>query len=580
MSAERLQKLLARSGVASRRAAEEMVQAGRVKVNGKVVTELGARADLATDRVEVDGRPIEREAFAYYVVNKPKGMVTTMSDPEGRPALNEILQKLPERVYPVGRLDFHTSGVLLVTNDGDLAQALLHPSKEVPKTYVAKLNDVVSDKALEMLRRGVTLDDGYKTAPASVTRLRDEEGHSWLELTITEGKNRQIHRMIEVTGFHVMRLSRVRFAGLSSEGLRPSEVRALEPLEIALLKRTYQGIHEAPPVRAPKAAGKHGEREGRAAGKHGDRESRAGGRSGERTSGSPFGEREARGGFAERAPRKGREGERRSGSASADREARGRSADREERSSGRGERKSSNPFAQREARGSHPFAEREARDDNPFAERDRRGGNPFADRQGRAGSAERDSRGGNQAGERAARGGKFGQREARSSGKHGDRERSGGKFGERSGGKFGQRSDARGERSGGKFGQRSDARGERDSKRADRGDARGERDGKRAKRSEGRQARESQRADTRGTRENKRAERADTRTARENQGSDRAQTRASRENASFKAKRPSPGTKPDNARRDAKRSSARTNAEKQRPEFDKGRKSSHKSRPT
>jgi 23S rRNA pseudouridine2605 synthase len=250
VAAERLQKLLARAGVASRRAAEEVILAGRVRVNGKVVSELGARADLATDRVEVDGKPIQREAFAYYVVHKPKGMVTTLKDPEGRPSLSDILDKLPERVYPVGRLDFNTSGVLLVTNDGDLAQALLHPSKEVPKTYVAKLNDVASDKALELLRRGVTLDDGYRTAPASVTRLRDEEDHTWLEITITEGKNRQVHRMIEVTGFHVMRLSRVRFAGLSSEGLRPSQVRALEPMEIALLRRTYQGIHEPAATRA------------------------------------------------------------------------------------------------------------------------------------------------------------------------------------------------------------------------------------------------------------------------------------------------------------------------------------------
>jgi 23S rRNA pseudouridine2605 synthase len=245
---ERLQKLLARAGVASRRAAEELIVAGRVSVNGKVVNELGAKADLATDRILVDGRPIAREAHAYYVVHKPKGMVTTLKDPEGRPSLGEILDKLPERVYPVGRLDFHTSGVLLVTNDGDLAQALLHPSREVPKTYVAKLTDLAPDKALDLLRRGVTLDDGYRTAPALVTRLRDDEGHTWLEITITEGKNRQIHRMIEFTGLHVMRLSRTRFAGLSSEGLRPSQVRPLEPMELALLRRTYQGILEAPPA--------------------------------------------------------------------------------------------------------------------------------------------------------------------------------------------------------------------------------------------------------------------------------------------------------------------------------------------
>jgi 23S rRNA pseudouridine2605 synthase len=432
-----------------------MVLAGRVKVNGKVVNELGARADLATDRVEVDGRPIEREEFAYYVVNKPKGMVTTMSDPEGRPALNEILQKLPERVYPVGRLDFHTSGVLLVTNDGDLAQALLHPSKEVPKTYVAKLNDVVSDKALEMLRRGVTLDDGYKTAPASVTRLRDEEGHSWLEITITEGKNRQIHRMIDVTGFHVMRLSRVRFAGLSSDGLRPSQVRALEPLEVALLKRTYQGIHEAPAVRVPRSRSKPV---------------------------SEHAERERRGG---------------------------------------------SKFGEREARGSSKFGEREARGGSKFGEHQSSGGSKFGERQSRGGS-------------------KFGERESR-----GGREvRSGSKFGER---------EARG---GSKVGERSE-RAQRDTQKTERGEAR-----------------QAQRGDSRGPRENQRDERGEVREARENKRGERGESRAQRENTRFNAKRPSSGTKPDSERRGAKHSSARTNAEKQRPEFDKGRKASHKSRPT
>lgn len=248
MPKERLQKLLARAGVSSRRAAEALLLEGRVKVNGVVVRELGTKADAARDRIEVDGRVIAREDKAYYLVHKPKNMVTTMSDPEGRPNLGELLKQLPERVYPVGRLDFHTSGVLLVTNDGDLAQALLHPSKEVPKTYVAKLNDVASDRDLERLKNGVTLDDGYRTAPARVTRLRDEEGHTWLEITITEGKNRQIHRMIEAIGLRVMRLSRTRFAGLTSEGLRPSEMRPLDDDEVAGLKRIYQGIVEQPRV--------------------------------------------------------------------------------------------------------------------------------------------------------------------------------------------------------------------------------------------------------------------------------------------------------------------------------------------
>jgi 23S rRNA pseudouridine2605 synthase len=246
VSADRLQKLLARAGVASRRAAEALVREGRVRVNGQVVSELGAKADPAVDRIEVDGRAIAREEFVYYLVHKPRGMVTTLQDPEGRPALSELLQGINERVYPVGRLDFNTSGVLLVTNDGDLVQALLHPSKEVPKTYVAKLNEVIDDKSIALLRRGVTLDDGYQTTAASVVRLRDEEGHSWLEITITEGKNRQIHRMIEAAGGRVMRLARNQFAGLTNEGLRPGQIRALEPAEVGQLKQTYQGIPYKP----------------------------------------------------------------------------------------------------------------------------------------------------------------------------------------------------------------------------------------------------------------------------------------------------------------------------------------------
>jgi 23S rRNA pseudouridine2605 synthase len=294
--AERLQKLLARAGVSSRRAAELLITEGLVRVNGQVVRELGAKADAARDRIEVDGRVIARETRAYYLLNKPKNLVTTLSDPEGRPCLKEILERVPERVYPVGRLDFHTSGVLLLTNDGDLAQALLHPSKEVPKTYVAKLNGIADDREVEMLKRGVTLDDGYATAPARVTRLRDEDGHSWLEITITEGKNRQVHRMIEAVGHRVMRLSRTQFAGLGSEGLRPGQLRPLDPDEIAGLKRVYQGIAES--VRVPKPRDERERDRGQRA-KSGDRGARTQGA--ER--GAKAGDRGARG--SDRAARTG-----------------------------------------------------------------------------------------------------------------------------------------------------------------------------------------------------------------------------------------------------------------------------------
>jgi 23S rRNA pseudouridine2605 synthase len=239
MPQERLQKILARAGVASRRAAEQLIVDGQVRVNGQVVSELGARADFGKDRIEVRGQSIAREEHVYFVVHKPRGMVTTLSDPEGRPSLSELLNGIEERIYPVGRLDFHTSGALLLTNDGDLAQSLLHPSREVPKTYVVKLNLQADDRALQALRDGVTLDDGYHTRPARVLELRVEEGKSWLEITITEGKNRQIHRMVEAVGARVMRLSRLSFAGISSEGLRPGRLRPLERPEIAMLQRRY-----------------------------------------------------------------------------------------------------------------------------------------------------------------------------------------------------------------------------------------------------------------------------------------------------------------------------------------------------
>jgi 23S rRNA pseudouridine2605 synthase len=251
MAEERLQKILAHAGVASRRAAEQLILAGKVRVNGQVVSELGARADPEQDRIEVEGRPIGREEPVYFLVNKPRGMVTTLHDPEGRPNLSELLREIEQRVYPVGRLDFHTSGALLLTNDGELAQALLHPSREVPKTYVAKINHKIDDRAIYALRSGVTLDDGYRTGPASVIELREEEGKSWLELTITEGKNRQIHRMLEAVGARVMRLSRLSFAGISSEGLRPGQIRPLEQEEISTLRRQYLG---AAKPRSPKTA--------------------------------------------------------------------------------------------------------------------------------------------------------------------------------------------------------------------------------------------------------------------------------------------------------------------------------------
>ncbi len=239
MSAERLQKILAHAGVASRRAAEEMIAEGRVRVNGRVVTELGTRADPHRDRVEVDGRRIVLEKPAYYVVHKPREMVTTLSDPEGRDSIGDLLKRIPERVYPVGRLDYHTSGALLVTNDGEMAEALLSPRGKVPKVYAAKLRGHLDVPELDGLRNGVRLDDGYVTKKAEVFVLREEAKSTWVQITLMEGKNRQIHRMGQAIGHPVQRLVRVSFAGIGTDGLRPGEWRPLTKSEVEKLKKGY-----------------------------------------------------------------------------------------------------------------------------------------------------------------------------------------------------------------------------------------------------------------------------------------------------------------------------------------------------
>jgi len=236
---ERLQKVLARAGVASRRASEELILAGRVRVNGRVVTELGTKVDPHKDRVEVDGKRLVAEKPVYYLVNKPREMVTTLDDPEGRATIGDVLRRIPERVVPVGRLDYHTSGALLCTNDGDMIDALLRPQSGVPKVYAVKFQGHLNVPELDALRNGVVLDDGYKTKPAELFVLREERNNTWVQMTLTEGKNRQIHRMGDAIGRRVMRLSRQSFAGLSIDGLRPGEYRELKREELQQLKKNY-----------------------------------------------------------------------------------------------------------------------------------------------------------------------------------------------------------------------------------------------------------------------------------------------------------------------------------------------------
>ena len=239
MKPERLQKIIAKAGVASRRHAELLITEGRVRVNGRIVSELGARANPVRDRIDVDGKRIVAERPVYYLLHKPRGVVTTLDDPEGRQSIKDLVKHIDERVFPVGRLDFQTSGVLLLTNDGAMAQALLHPTRKVPKTYAVKLQGQVDDRGLQMLREGVVLEDGDKTAPAEVALLRRDEKHTFLEITIFEGKNRQIHRMAEAIGRRVLRLARISFAELPISGLRAGQMRPLTPSELADLKQDY-----------------------------------------------------------------------------------------------------------------------------------------------------------------------------------------------------------------------------------------------------------------------------------------------------------------------------------------------------
>ena len=191
-----------------------------------------------SDKVELDGKRVVAEDAIYVIMNKPRGVVSTMSDPEGRPTVAPILASFGARLFPVGRLDFATSGALLATNDGEFSEGLLHPKRAVPKTYVVKVHGIMEKDQLDMWRNGVKLDDG-PTLPAEANFLRHEGDKTWFELTIKEGRNQQIRRMGEATGFLVMRLSRVSFAGITTETLAPGDVRLLNREELFTLKKAY-----------------------------------------------------------------------------------------------------------------------------------------------------------------------------------------------------------------------------------------------------------------------------------------------------------------------------------------------------
>jgi 23S rRNA pseudouridine2605 synthase len=236
MEEMRLQRFLSQAGVAARRKAEELIVAGRVKVNGKVVTELGSKVHPERDHVQVDDEGIAAEEPFYVLFNKPKGCIVAVRDDRGRPTVMDYLPNLPASVAPVGRLDFYSEGVLLLTNDGELASKLLAPKSHVPKTYHVKIFGQITPKALQALRDGVRLDDGTTTQPAEVDELPGESKHSWLAITLYEGKSRQIHRMMEALGFTVQKLQRVAFANLTFHGLRVGDARELNQQELNELR--------------------------------------------------------------------------------------------------------------------------------------------------------------------------------------------------------------------------------------------------------------------------------------------------------------------------------------------------------
>ncbi|HET9961363.1 MAG TPA: pseudouridine synthase [Nitrospiraceae bacterium] len=232
----RLQKLIAGTGLTSRRKAEEMISSGRVTVNGAVVSELGTKVDPERDHVKVDGKHLRSaQPFVYLLLNKPKHVMSTLDDPEGRPTVKDFLHGVTVRVFPVGRLDFDSEGLMLLTNNGDLAQALLHPKYHVSKTYLIKIKGVLDDENIRMLERGVRLDDGM-TAPAKVVKVSKAASNSWLEVTIHEGRKHQVKRMMELVGHPVIKLTRVRMGPLSLGDLAPGAYRFLTDREANRLR--------------------------------------------------------------------------------------------------------------------------------------------------------------------------------------------------------------------------------------------------------------------------------------------------------------------------------------------------------
>ena len=250
---QRLQKLIAAVGIASRRHAEELIAAGRVTVNGKVVTELGSKADPETDHIKVNGKLINPQlkarANTYVLLNKPRGYLSSVSDPEGRPLVVELLPASLGRLHPVGRLDFNTEGLLLLTNDGALTNYITSARNRVEKIYEVKVKGVPTEAAIERLRRGVTLEDGTRTAPAKIKLLHETASNAWFEVLLHQGRNQQIRRMFDLTGHSVLKLKRVMIGFLRDDNLKPGAWRLLADSEVRRLMKPATTKRQNPPAK-------------------------------------------------------------------------------------------------------------------------------------------------------------------------------------------------------------------------------------------------------------------------------------------------------------------------------------------
>jgi len=231
----RIQKLISQAGIASRREAERFIREGRVVVNGKKVYQLGTKVDPEKDTVKVDNKLVSLSKRIYILLHKPKRYITSAHDPLGRPVVMDILPELGTKVFPVGRLDYDAEGLVLLTNDGDLAQKLQHPKYQVPRTYMVKVKGIPTLKDLSPLTKGIKLEDGV-TLPAKIKKLKESENNSWVEITVREGRTHLVKRMFARIGYPVLKLIRIGFDGLKLNNLPPGQFRFLRQEEVAKLK--------------------------------------------------------------------------------------------------------------------------------------------------------------------------------------------------------------------------------------------------------------------------------------------------------------------------------------------------------